>query len=70
MKIQILVDGAVVNTQLVSETLFAVPPTLRDAKRIALRAALEDRAILPSHALRARFLIFDSLGKPIDDVDA
>ena len=42
MKVQILVDGELVSTQIVSEALYPVAPTLREAKRSALKAALED----------------------------
>ena len=67
MKVQILLDGHVVNTQIVSEATYAVTPTVRIAKRLALKAALEDKAIEPSHALRATFRAFDVTGQPIDD---
>lgn len=67
MKIQILVDGEVVNTQIVSEALYAVAPTLREAKRIALKAALEDGAVRLSDSLRATFRAFDVTGAPIEE---
>ncbi|MEO9227935.1 MAG: hypothetical protein ABI216_03130 [Devosia sp.] len=66
MKVEILLDGNVINTQIVSEATYAVKPTLRDAKRLALKAALADRVIQPSHALRARFRVFDVTGHKID----
>lgn len=67
MKVQILVDGHVVNTQIVSEELFATKLSTRDAKRIAIKAALEDRAIKLSDSLRASFRLFDVTDKPIDE---
>jgi hypothetical protein len=67
MKIQILVDGHIVNTQIVSEALYPVPPTLREAKRIALAAALEDGTVKISESLRATFRAFDLMGNPIDE---
>lgn len=67
MKVQILLDGQVVSTQIVSEALYPVPPTLREAKRIALKAALEDGRLKLSELLRATFRVFDVLGEPLDD---
>ena len=67
MKVQILVDGVLVSTQVVSEALYPVPPTLREAKRIALKAALEDGRLKLSESLRATFLVFDVLGEPIEE---
>ena len=67
MKIQILVDGHVIATQLISEEIYAVKPALREAKLIALRAALEDRTIKLSDSLKATFRAFDVTGEPIDE---
>jgi hypothetical protein len=67
MKIQILVGGDIVSTQIVSEALHPVSLTVHEAKRIALKAALEDRAIGLSDSLRATFRVFDVNGSPIDD---
>jgi hypothetical protein len=67
MKIQILIDGQVVNTQIVSEALYPVLPTLREAKRIALTAALEDGTLKLSESLRATFRAFDVMGNPIEE---
>jgi hypothetical protein len=66
MKVQILVDGQVVNTQIISEEAYAVKPSLRVLKQVALKAALEDRAIKISESLRASFRLFDVMGNPID----
>lgn len=66
MKVQILLDGQVVATQLISIESFAVQPPMREIKRLALKRALEDRTISISQSLRATFLMFDVLGKPID----
>lgn len=66
MKVEILLDGRVVNTQLVSE-LLAPRATISDLKRMALRAALEDRAIRVSESLRVTFRLFDVTGKAIDE---
>ncbi len=52
MKVQVLVDGEVVNTQIVSEMLNEKASKL-DFKQMALKAALEDKAIKISDALRA-----------------
>ena len=38
-----------------------------DAKRLALKQALEHRAIRLSEALRATFRLYDVSGVPIDD---
>ena len=67
MKVQILIDGEVVSTQLISvEALGAAPPS-HDLKRTALKKAIEDRAITISQSLRASFRLFDVSGKPLDD---
>ena len=69
MKVQILIDGNVVATQLISVESFAVPPPMREIKRLALQRALEDRTISISQSLSASFLLFDVTGKPIDERD-
>ena len=69
MKVQILLDGGVVATQLISVEAFAVPPPMREIKRLALERALEDRRISISQALRTSFLLFDVTGQPIDEGD-
>ena len=66
MKVQILLDGQVVATQLISIESFAVQPPMREIKRLALKRALEDRTISISQSLQATFLMFDVMGKPID----
>jgi hypothetical protein len=66
MKVQIIVDGQVLNTQIVSELLHENAST-KEIKRLALRAALEDQAIRVSDSLRATFRLFDVMGNPIDD---
>ena len=65
MKVQILVGGEVVNTQIVSEMLNEKASSL-DFKRIALKAALDDNAIKLSDALRATFRLYDMTGKRFD----
>ncbi|MEO6014866.1 MAG: hypothetical protein ABIQ30_14935 [Devosia sp.] len=67
MKIQILLDGQIVNTQIVSELLMGDKATLADFKRQAMRAALEDRAIRISESLRASFVLFDTMSRPLMD---
>ena len=67
MKIQILVDNQVVNTQIVSEALLSTTPSVRVAKLLALKQALDDKAIRLSDALRATFRVYDVMGKPLDD---
>lgn len=69
MKVQILLDGSVVATQLISVESFAVPPPMREIKRLALQRALEDRTISISQSLSASFVLFDVTGRPIDDTD-
>lgn len=66
MKVQILVEGHVINTQIVSTETLVETPSMRDVKRIALKAALQDNAIKPSEALRATFRLFDVMGEPIN----
>ena len=67
MKIEILIDNQIINTQIVSEALLPGKPSLSEAKKHALKAALQDRAIKLSDALRATFRVYDVVGKPIDD---
>jgi hypothetical protein len=69
VKVQILLDGGVVATQLISVEALAVPPSVREIKRLALHRTLEDRRISISQSLRASFLLFDVTGQPIDDRD-
>ena len=69
MKVQILLDGQVVATQLISIESFAVQPPMREIKRLALKRALEDRTISISQSLSASFLLFDVTGRPLDDTD-
>ena len=66
MKVQILLGGQVVATQLISIESFAVQPPMREIKRLALKRALEDRTISISQSLQATFLMLDVMGKPID----
>lgn len=66
MKVEIMLDGRVVDTQIVSE-LLAPKATTSDLKRMALRAALEDRAIRVSESLRVTFRLFDVTGEPVDE---
>jgi hypothetical protein len=66
MKVQILLDGNVINTQIVSDLLQATKPTIQDYKRLALKAALEDKSIRVSESLRVTFKLFDVMGEPID----
>jgi hypothetical protein len=66
VKVQILLGGQVVATQLISIESFAVQPPLREIRRLALKRALEDRTISISQSLQATFLLLDVMGKPID----
>jgi hypothetical protein len=66
VKVQILLGGQVVATQLISIESFAVQPPMREIRRLALKRALEDRTITISQSLQATFLLFDVMGKPID----
>jgi len=45
MKVQLVLNGAVIATQIVSTELLSVKPSMSDLKRMALRGALEDRTI-------------------------
>ena len=65
MKVQILVDGQVIATQLVSIEAMSGPPTFKVIKTIALKAALDDRTIRISDSLRAKFRFFDPSGAEI-----
>ena len=67
MKVQILLGDQVVATQLISIESFAVQPPMREIKRLALQRALEDRTISISQSLQATFLLFDVMGRPIDE---
>ena len=69
MKVQILVDGQVIATQLVSIEAMSVQPTFKVIKTIALKAALEDRTIRISDSLRAEFRFFDPSGAQIREGD-
>jgi len=66
MKVEILVKGRVVNTQIVSELLTG-KVSLSEAKRLALKAALEDKSIRISEALAATFKLYDVMGAPIEE---
>jgi len=67
VKVQILLDNQVIATQIVSVEGLSSKPTLSDIKRIALRAALEDRTIRISESLRATFRLFEVNGDPVED---
>ena len=67
MKIQILVDDQIINTQLISVESLGQMPAHNVLKLMALRAALDDRAISISQSLRASFRLFDVTGQPIED---
>lgn len=66
MKVQILVDEQIVNTQLISVEALGRMPESRELKRMALKAALQDNAISISQSLRASFRFFDVMGEPIE----
>jgi hypothetical protein len=65
MKVQILLDNAVIATQIVSVEGLSPRPSLSDVKRIALSAALEDKTIRISQSLRATFRLFEPNGDPV-----
>lgn len=67
MKIQILVDDIVINTQLISVEALGEMPPMSELKKMALKQALEDRAITLSQSLLAKFKLFDVAGNPIFD---
>ena len=66
---QILLDGEVVNTQLVSSESLPTKPTTRQLKKIALVRAIADNAITISQSLQVSFLMFDVTGRQIDQLD-
>lgn len=63
MKVQILINNEVVATQIVSIEGLSPKPSLSDVKRMALNAALEDKAIRISKSLRATFRLFEPNGE-------
>lgn len=67
MKVQLIVDGQVIATQLVSIEAMSVRPTFKAIKAMALKAALEDRTIRISESLRAEFRFFDPSGAQIHE---
>jgi hypothetical protein len=67
MKVQIIVDSEVKNTQLISVEALGQMPPMRAVKLRALRAALDDRAISVSQSLQATFRLYDVAGKPFSD---
>ncbi|MEO6013421.1 MAG: hypothetical protein ABIQ30_07550 [Devosia sp.] len=67
MKIQMLLDGKIVNSQIVSELLTGEKTSLAEFKRRALKVALEDRAIRISESLRVTFRLFDVRGQALED---
>ena len=69
VKVQILVGGSVVATQLISIESFPEQPPMREIKRLALQRALEDRTISISQSLVATFVMYDVLGKPMPEED-
>lgn len=67
MKVQILLDDAVVATQIVSIEGLSPKPSISDVKRLALNAALEDKTIRISQSLRATFRLFEPNGDPVSE---
>ena len=67
MKVQIVLAGQVIDTQIISTETMSVRPSLKDVKRLALKASLDDRKIRISEAMAASFKIFDVMGKPLDE---
>ena len=65
MKIQILLDGRLLSTQAVSDELLALQPSIRDAKRLALKSAIQHREISISQSLRVTFKVLEA-GKWIE----
>lgn len=63
MKVQIFVDGVLVDTQIV--LTMSDLPEAHLIMRSALKASLKSRAISISNALRSTFLIFDPEGRPV-----
>lgn len=69
MKVQILLNNEVIATQIVSIETFSSKPSLEEVKRIALKAALEDKAIRISQSLQATFRLFEVNGEPVQEED-
>ena len=67
MKVQIVLAGQVIDTQIISIETMSVRPSLKDVKRLALKASLDDRKIRISEAMAASFQIFDVMGKALDE---
>ena len=67
MKVQIVLAGQVIDTQIISTETMSVRPSLKDVKRLPLEASLDDRKIRISEAMAASFQIFDVMGKPLDE---
>ena len=70
MKIQIILSGQVIDTQIISTEPMKIKPSIKDLKRMALKASLEDRKIRIAEAMQASFRIFDVLGKEVDQSGA
>ena len=67
MKIQILIRGQVVDTQIVSTEPMVNKPSMHELKRLALKASLEDKKIRIAESMVATFRIFDVFGNPVED---
>ena len=67
MRGQSLRNDQVLNTQLVSIEALGKDVPLAEVKRLALKAALADRAISLGQSLQVSFRLFDVLGAPMDD---
>ena len=66
MKVQIIVDDQIVNTQLISIEALGQQPPQRELKRMALQAALRDNAITIGESLQASFRLFDVSGSQME----
>ena len=67
MKVQIVLDNAVIATQIVSIEGVSPKPSLSAVKRLALNAALEDKTIRISESLRATFRLFEPNGDLVSE---
>ena len=67
MKIQIILAGQVIDTQIISTEPMMVKPSVNELKRLALKASLEDKKIRISVSMVATFRVFDVFGNPTED---
>jgi len=65
MKVQIFVDGYLVDTQIVSRASLTDQSSLREVKKRALSASLEHSNISIKDSLRSKLVLIDDDDRPI-----